>query len=87
MQLTVNIQDNTTAEKILWFLKSFSTQGVEIQEIITNTTSKYKTFEYSDSEIENNWKDILMNSESDSDYYKSELYYEERGAYLMEKYK
>jgi len=87
MQLTVNIDDNSIAEKILWFLNSFSTQGVEVNKVIAKNVHKYKDFNYTDEDIEKNWKDIIMNSQSDADYYKSELYYEERGEYLVEKYK
>ncbi len=85
MQLIVDIPNITLLSKIESLLKKFQNNGVKIQ--IEKENHKYKSFDYSNEDIEKNWKDILMQSESDADYYKSELYYEERGSYLMEKYK
>lgn len=84
MQLTINIKNNSTVEKILWMLEHFKDDGVEI--IQSDTIKKDETV-YSDEYIEKNWKSMLMNIESDSEYIKSEKYKEDRGNYLMEKYK
>jgi len=85
MQIIVDIPNLMLLSKIESLLEKFQSSGVKIKK--KENTRKYKTFEYSDEYLENNWKEILMNTESDSNYYKSELYYEERGNYLMEKYK
>jgi hypothetical protein len=41
--------------------------------------------ECTDEYVKEHWRDFIMNS-GYSEYYKSELYREERGKYLMEKY-
>ena len=87
MQLIIDIPNNSLADKIIQILNVFKSDGAKIEIKQDLNVTKYRKFDYSDDEIEKNWKDILMNTQSDSDYYKSELYYEERGAYLMEKYK
>lgn len=84
MQLIINIKNNSTVEKILWMLEHFKGDGVEI--IQSDTLKKDETI-YSDEYIEKNWKNMLMNITSDSEYIKSEKYKEDRGNYLMEKYK
>ncbi len=85
MQLTIDIPSNSLGDKIIQILNAFKSDGIKIKE--KDVFQKYKNFDYSDDYIEKNWKEILMKTQSDSDYYKSELYYEERGEYLMEKYK
>jgi len=84
MQLTIKIKNNNTVEKILWMLEHFKSDGVEI--ISSDAIKKDETV-YSDEYIDKNWKSMLMNIKSDSDYVKSENYKEDRGNYLMEKYK
>ncbi|MCK9491404.1 MAG: hypothetical protein M0Q24_04880 [Sulfurimonas sp.] len=84
MQLIVNIKDNSIAEKILWFLTSFSNKGVVVKQVDTDATQEnLLTDEY----IEENWRELLMGIKSDPEYYKSEQYKLDRGEYLMEKYK
>ena len=87
MQLIIDIPNNSLADKIIKILNVFKSDGAKIKITENPNNAQYKKFDYSDAEIEKNWKDILMNTQSDPDYYKSELYYEERGDYLMEKYK
>ncbi len=86
MQLSVNIQDNSIAEKILWFLNSFSSKGVVVKKIYLEDSDKDIL---SDEYIEKNWKKIVSKSleNYDEDYYKSDQYKLDRGEYLMEKYK
>lgn len=86
MQLTVNIKDNNIAEKILWFLNSFSSQGVVVEK---KTTASAKEDILTDEYIENNWETILSEAlvNYDESYYKSEQYKLDRGEYLIEKYK
>lgn len=44
---------------------------------------------FSDEYINDHWRELIMTglSNYDGDYYKSDQYKEDRGAYLMEKYK
>lgn len=56
MQLTINIKNSNTAEKILWMLEHFKSDGVEI--IKSDAIKKDETV-YSDEYIEENWKTIV----------------------------
>ncbi len=86
MLLSVNIRDNSIAEKILWFLNSFSNRGVVVKKIDLEDSDKDIL---SDEYIEKNWKKIVSESleNYDESYYKSDKYKLDRGEYLMEKYK
>lgn len=84
MQLSLNIKDEQILDKLLWVLEHFKSDGVEI--IQSDATKKDETI-YSDEYIEKNWKSMLMDIKSDSGYVTSENYKEDRGNYLMEKYK
>ena len=84
MQLVINIKDRYLVDKIVWFLESFKDKGVEIIKKDNILNAKQ---EYSDEYLEENWKELIMGCKSDPEYYKSEEYYEDRGRYLMEKYK
>lgn len=84
-QLVLNIHDESVMSKLLLMLEQFKDKGVIVNK--KEISSNFKSFNYTDEEIEKNWKNILMDTKSDSDYYKSEKYYEDRGSYLMEKYK
>lgn len=85
-QLILNIQDNSTKEKILWMLEHFKSDGLKIEEP-SLTHQKIQDSKYTDEYLKENWKEMIMKSGDNSDYYKSEQYYEDRGNYLMEKYK
>lgn len=56
MQITINIKNQNTVEKILWMLEHFKEDGVEI--IKSDTMEQDKTV-YSDEYIEKNWKSIV----------------------------
>ncbi len=84
-QLLLNIYDESVTSKLLLMLEQFKDKGVVVNK--KEIFPEFKSFNYTDEYIEKNWKNILMNTKSDSDYYKSEKYYEDRGNYLMEKYK
>jgi hypothetical protein len=85
MQLSVSINNNSIAEKILWFLNSFSSQGVVVKLDTKDSVKELLADEY----IEENWEKILSKSleNYDESYYKSDQYKLDRGKYLMEKYK
>jgi len=84
MQLIIDIQNESLVEKIVWFLETLKDKGVQIIQKDTTVDSKSK---YTDAYLRENWKEMIMSSGDNSDYYKSEAYYEERGDYLREKYK
>ena len=54
---------------------------------ITSKNEMKKSVNYSDEYLKENWKELVMGCKGDPDYYKSEQYYNDRGEYLMEKYK
>ena len=83
MQLILNIDNDTLAKKIIQILNVFKSDGLSIEK----QDDKKEIIEHSDEEIAQNWKKIVMDIDSDPNYYKSEQYYNDRGEYLMEKYK
>jgi hypothetical protein len=82
MQLSVNINDNSIAEKILWFLNSFSSKGVIVKKIDTEDSDKNLL---SDEYIEKNWREIGMNTHS-SDLDDDERIYEAASEFYSEKH-
>lgn len=85
MQLTINIQNESLIDKIIKILEVFKNDGVQIVKKETSSDNKEK--EYTDEYLKKNWREMIMTSGDSSDYYKSNQYYEDRGNYLMEKYK
>ena len=83
MQLIVDIDNDILAQKIIQILNIFKGDGLHIKK----REEKVERVEYSDKYIEENWRELVMGIESDPDYYKSEQYYDDRGEYLMEKYR
>ena len=83
MQLVIDIQDTHLADKIIKILEVFKNDGLKIQKQNIQTKEK---IEYSDVYIEKNWREMIMLSNSDANYYKSKQYDEDRGNYLIEKY-
>jgi len=85
MQLTINIQNESLVNKIIQILEVFKNDGVEI--VKQETASDDQEREYTDEYLKENWREMVMMSGDSSDYYKSDQYYEDRGNYLLEKYK
>ena len=85
MQLTIDIQNESLVDKIIKILEVFKNDGVKI--VKKDTSSNNSEKEYTDEYLKENWREMIMTSGDSSDYYKSEEYYEERGNYLLEKYK
>lgn len=85
MLLTINIENESLINKIIKILEVFKNDGVQIvkKEILSDS----KKQEYTDEYLKENWLEMVMTSGDSSDYYKSEQYYEDRGNYLLEKYK
>lgn len=85
MQLTINIQNESLVDKIIKILEVFKNDGVII--VKKDISSDNKEKEYTDTYLKENWREMVMSSGDNADYYKSEEYYEDRGNYLLEKYK
>jgi len=82
MQLSVNINDNSLAEKILWFLNSFSNKGVIVKKIELEDVNE-KLF--SDEYVEKHWREIGMNTHS-SNLNDDERMYEAASEFYNEKH-
>jgi antitoxin component YwqK of YwqJK toxin-antitoxin module len=85
MQLVINIQNESLVNKIIQILEVFKNDGVKIVKKDTSSANREK--EYTDEYLKENWREMVMTSGDNPDYYKSEEYYEDRGNYLLEKYK
>ena len=72
-QLILNIENENILDKLLWMLKHFEDDGVKIVE---EKKQHEKTF--SDEYLKENWKEMVMTSGDNSNYYKSDEYYEDR---------
>lgn len=84
MQITINIKNESIADKIIWFLDSFRDKGVEV--INHGTEKGDKNRELSDTYIKKHWRELIITNVDNSDYYKSDQYmidravdWEERG--------
>ena len=85
MHLSIDIPNETLLKKIVKILEVFKDDGVKVLKRDSDISKPDE--EWDDKYIEKHWKEILMGCKSDPDYYKSEEYYEDRGNFLMEKYK
>ena len=60
MQLVVNINNSSIADKIIWFLETLKDKGVQI--IQKEQTLSYEIENLSDEYIQANWKNIVSES-------------------------
>jgi hypothetical protein len=60
MQLIIDIQNESIADKIKEILNNFKNDGIEIHQIET----KKQEPEWTDGYIEKNWKEIALNTHS-----------------------
>jgi len=76
MQLIIDIPSNSLGDKIIQILNAFKSDGVKIkkQTELKKIDESLFTKEY----IKENWKELVMTSGDNSDYYKSDQYYEDR---------
>ena len=82
MQLIIDIKNESIAEKIKTILNVFKDDGVKIRENKNHANpqergAKPKT-ELNDEYIQKHWKELIITSGDNSEYYKSEQYYEDR---------
>ena len=75
-QLTLNITNEKIMDKLLWMLEHFKSDGVEI--VKPETRNQKPETELTDEYMQKNWRELVMTSGDNSEYYKSEQYYEDR---------
>jgi len=67
MQLTLKIENESIAQKILWLLEHFKKDGLEINQetqIREGTSSSVTSVnDYSDDYLRENWKELVMTNE------------------------
>jgi len=80
-QLTLRIHNDNMLEKIVQILNVFKNDGVEIEKIETEIDNQEK---YRDEYIKKHWRELIITSEDNSDYYKSEQYMMDRAKDWME---
>ena len=85
MQLIINIQNKSLVHKIIKILEVFKNDGVKI--IKKDPSSDTREKEYTDEYLKENWREMIMTSGNSANYYQSEAYHEDRGNYLLKKYK
>ncbi len=90
MQLIINIKNESMVDKIKAILNVFKNDGVEIQQ---TTSSEAKTSEQkpetdlTDAYMKEHWRELIMTTHSDPDYYKSEQYKLDRAIDYEERHK
>jgi hypothetical protein len=87
MKFSIEIPNEQVAQKVVWFLEHLKSEGVIIIE--PPATNSNTAIDYTDEYIAGHWRDLIITglANYDGEYYKSDRYKEDRGAYLMEKYK
>jgi hypothetical protein len=84
MQISINIESDVVAKKILWFLESLSNEGVSIIRKINNNK---ETAEFSDEYVEKNWAKIAYAASGDpTKDDDDDVLEEEYGKYLYDKH-
>jgi dolichyl-phosphate-mannose--protein O-mannosyl transferase len=83
MQISINIESDVVAKKILWFLESLSNEGVSIIKKINNNE---ETTEFSDEYVEKNWAKIAYEASGDPTKDDDDVLEEEYGKYLYDKH-
>lgn len=76
MQLVVDIDDSNLANKIIEILNVFKNDGLKIRK--QDSQNIDDKVEYSDEYLEKNWREMVMTSGDNSNYYKSDEYYIDR---------
>lgn len=77
-QLSLKIHNQEVMTKLLWMLKHFENKDVELE----YSTQK----QYTDKYVKQHWREFIMSTGNNDNYYKSEQYQLDYGNYLAEKY-
>lgn len=80
MKIVINVYNENILEKLLWLLKHFEKDGVEIIK-----EEKNKETRWTDEYIEKHWKELGMKTNS-ADLDDDERLYEAAGEFYNEKY-
>jgi hypothetical protein len=83
-QISLKIHNQEVMIKLLWMLKHFETQEVELEYSFTKEKPTNK--QYTDEYVKKHWREFIMSTGNDENYYKSEQYKFDYGNYLAEKY-
>lgn len=86
MQITLDIPNQKIAKHLLWMLAHFEKDGVKIYNISEKTVILKNSNTVNDMQIQQNWKEILLNCNSKIDHYKSEQFKIDKAEKLAEKY-
>lgn len=57
MQLTINIENEAVAQKILWLLDHFKKDGIQVEQ------TSPKVNEYSDEYLKEHWRELVMTND------------------------
>ncbi len=87
IEFEADVQDGII--KIPAQYKELYTKHIKVIALLENSETIEEKPQYSDEYIEEHWRELVTTglSSYDEDYYKSDQYKKDRGAYLMEKYK
>jgi len=77
MQLIIDIPSKPLADKIIQILNVFKSDGIKIKKQIE--TKEIDESLLSKEYIKEHWKELVMTNGDNTDYYKSDSYYEDRG--------
>lgn len=82
MQISINIEDDSIAKKILWFLSHFKDDGIEV----TNSSSQKEKPVYTDEYVEDNWRELSYKASGRPEQDDDEVLRENYGKYLNAKH-
>lgn len=85
MRLIIDIPSNSLGDKIIQILNVFKSDGIKIEKRIE--PKKIDESLFTKEYIKENWREMVMTSGDNSDYYKSDQYYEDRATAYEEKEK
>ncbi len=85
MQLTLNIENETIAQKILWLLEHFENEGLQIENQ-SDIKNKIQTPEYSEEYIEKHWRELAYNASGNPDQDDDKILIDSYGKYLNDKH-
>ena len=82
MQISINIEDDSVAKKILWFLEHFKDDGIEV----TNNSVQENKQVYTDQYVKENWRELAYKASGNPEQEDDEVLRENYGKYLNAKH-
>lgn len=87
MQISIDIKNDSVAQKVLWFLKHLKDDGVTIlQPSDVKSQSKPENKQFTDEYVEKNWQELAYNASGNIEQDDDDVLKEEYGKYLNEKH-